>query len=88
MSVTDIVLHTYVRLIATAIIYAWIYNSTKGSLFLVMVAHAGHNLAGTLIQNPPPGGMNVLVLVDLMYLALAIVVVLMTNPRTLTRATR
>ncbi|MGZ6392310.1 MAG: CPBP family intramembrane glutamic endopeptidase [Ktedonobacterales bacterium] len=32
------VVQTYVRLIATAILYAWLYNSTHGSLFLVMVA--------------------------------------------------
>src|SRR2546423_7309637 len=41
---SDVVL-TFVRLIATSIIYAWIYNGTNGSLLLVMLAHAGHNLA-------------------------------------------
>lgn len=41
---SDIVL-TFVRLIATSIVYAWIYNRTQGSLLIVMLAHAGHNLA-------------------------------------------
>ena len=41
---SDVVL-TVVRLTATSILYAWIYNSTQGSLLLVMLAHAGHNLA-------------------------------------------
>jgi hypothetical protein len=37
---------TNIRLISMAIIYASIYNSTSGNLFLVMAAYAGHN-AGT-----------------------------------------
>jgi len=36
---------TFVRLIATSVIYAWLFNSTRGSLLIVMLAHAGHNLA-------------------------------------------
>ena len=36
---------TFVRLVATSIVYAWIYNGTQGSLLIVMLAHAGHNLA-------------------------------------------
>ena len=36
---------TVIRLIATSIIYAWLFNSTRGSLLIVMLAHAGHNLA-------------------------------------------
>ena len=43
---------TYIRLISTAVIYAWIYNSTSGSLSLVMVAHAGHNIATELVRIP------------------------------------
>lgn len=40
---------TFVRLISTAIIYAWLYNSTGGSLLIVMLAHAGHNVAVRII---------------------------------------
>jgi uncharacterized protein len=76
---------TYVRLISTAIIYAWMYNSTKGSLFLVMVAHAGHNIAIELIHVPADGAHTVPVITALLYLTAAIAVVLMTGPRTLSR---
>lgn len=76
---------TYIRLISTAIIYGWLYNSTKGSLFLVMIAHAGHNIATELIQIPTTGTNVVPVIIALLYLAAAIAVVLMTGPRTLSR---
>lgn len=39
---------TYLRLISTAVIYAWIYQRTA-SLLLVMLAHAGHNVAVDLL---------------------------------------
>lgn len=38
------VAETYVRLVSTAIVYGWLYGIT-GSLLLVMLAHAGHNIA-------------------------------------------
>lgn len=77
---------TYIRLISTAIIYGWIYNSTNGSLFLVMVAHAGHNIATELIQLPAQGTDVIPVIIALLYLTAAIAVVLMTEPRTLSRS--
>ncbi len=82
MSLTDVLVTQYLRLIATAVIYAWIYNSTKGSLFLVMVAHAAHNVTVDLM--PMVGGSAVIV--ALSYVAVAIVVVLTTDPRTLTNS--
>ena len=82
MSLTDVIVTQYLRLIATAVIYAWIYNSTKGSLFLVMVAHAAHNVTVGLM--PMVGGGAVIV--ALSYVAVAIVVVLTTDPRTLTNS--
>jgi membrane protease YdiL (CAAX protease family) len=36
---------TFIRLISTSILYAWLFNSTRGSLLIVMLAHAGHNVA-------------------------------------------
>lgn len=36
---------TFVRLISTSVIYAWLYHRTNGSLPIVMLAHAGHNIA-------------------------------------------
>jgi membrane protease YdiL (CAAX protease family) len=82
LSLTDVLVTQYLRLIATSVIYGWMYNSTKGSLFLVMVAHAGHNTATNVL--PGVGGSPVIV--ALSYVAVAIVVVLMTKPRTLSRS--
>jgi CAAX protease family protein len=71
---------TYMRLISTSIVYAWMYNSTKGSLFLVMVAHAGHNIAAALIQTPSSGVHSHLI-IALFYLGTAIAVTVMTKAR-------
>src|SRR5215831_16431658 len=75
-------LATYVRLTSTAVIYAWMYNSTNGSLLIVMLAHLGHNLAAHLIPMPPDGGRQHLINA-LAYFVVAIVVILMTYPRML-----
>jgi hypothetical protein len=76
---------TYVRLVSTAIVYAWMYNSTNGSLLIAMLAHLGHNLAASLIPTPADGGRQHLI-IALTYLVVAIVVVLMTQQRTLLRS--
>jgi membrane protease YdiL (CAAX protease family) len=73
---------TYVRLTSTAIVYAWMYNNTDGSLLIAMLAHLGHNLAVSLIPTPSDGGRRHLI-IALIYLALAMVVILWTEPRTL-----
>jgi len=78
---------TYVRLTSTAIIYAWMYNSTKGSLIIAMLAHLGHNLAASLIPTPVDGGWRHMT-IALSYLVVAVIVVLMTEPRTLCRQSR
>ncbi len=75
---------TYIRLVSTAIVYAWMYNSTNGSLFIAMLAHLGHNLAASLIPIPPDGGRQHLI-IALTYFVVAIVVVLSTQPQTLCR---
>lgn len=79
-------IQTYVRLIATAILYAWLYNSTRGSLLLVMVAHAGHNIALDLIQLPAGGADEVSIIIALLYLAAALVVIWATGSRRLARS--
>lgn len=79
------VVQTYIRLISTSIVYAWAYNSTNGSLFLVMVAHAGHNLAINLIPIPTEGRDTVSLLIALLYMAAAIAVVMTAGSRTLSR---
>ena len=75
---------TYIRLVSTAIVYAWMYNSTNGSLFIAMLAHLGHNLAASLIPIPPDGGRQHLI-IALTYFVVAVVVVLSTQPQTLCR---
>ncbi len=83
---SDVVL-TFVRLIAMAIVYAWLYNSTGGSLLIVMLAHAGHNIAVRLVpldatlQHGDP-------VVTLLYGLAAAIVVAVTGPRWLNRDTR
>jgi membrane protease YdiL (CAAX protease family) len=84
LSFTDVVVTQYLRLIGTAVIYAWLYNSSNGSLLLVMIAHAAHNLTVDLM--PQVGGSPVIV--ALSYVTVAIVVVLMTDPKTLVRQSR
>jgi membrane protease YdiL (CAAX protease family) len=80
------VVQTFVRLISTAVIYAWIYNSTHGSLLAVMVAHAGHNIATSLIPDPSMDAAHLKPFIDaVLYAVVAIAVVLATNRGTLTR---
>ena len=74
---------TFLRVIATAIVYAWLYNNT-GSLLIVMLAHAGHNIAvrlvplDTTVQHGDP-------VVTLLYGVAAAIVVVLTGPRWLNR---
>ena len=66
---------TFVRLTATSVVYAWLLNSTHGSLLIVMLAHAGHNIAAQVV--PLPGGTQQGDPVTaLLYLAAAVIVVL------------
>lgn len=75
---------TYLRLTATAVIYAWMYNNTNGSLLIVMLAHLGHNLAASLIPAPADGGRQHLI-VAFSYLVIGMGVILWTDSRTLRR---
>jgi len=81
-TVTDVIL-TFGRLIATSIVYAWLLNST-GSLWIVMLAHAGHNLAvrfvpfSTSIQHGDP-------VTTILYAIVAAVVVGFAGARWLSR---
>lgn len=73
---------TYIRLTSTAVLYAWMYNSTNGSLFIAMIAHLGHNLAASLVPTPADGGQQHLI-IALLYCVGAMIVVFATDPRTL-----
>jgi len=72
---------TYVRLTATAVLYAWMYNSTNGSLLIAMLAHTGHNLAASFMPAPPQS--TQLLINAIAYLLVATLVVLVTDWRTL-----
>jgi membrane protease YdiL (CAAX protease family) len=79
-------IQTFVRLMATAVIYAWIYNSTNGSLLAVMIAHAGHNIWTAFIPGPPDDPAHVSPIIGAaLYALVALVVVAFTNWHTLTR---
>jgi uncharacterized protein len=73
---------TFIRLTSTAVIYAWMYNSTNRSLFIPMIAHLGHNFGASLIPTPADGGQQHLI-IALLYSVVAIVLVFATDPRTL-----
>jgi membrane protease YdiL (CAAX protease family) len=72
-------------MISTSILYAWLYNSTNGSLILVMVAHAGHNLAIDFIPLPENDGGVAPLLIAILYLVAAVAVVLSTDAKSLRR---
>src|SRR5439155_18077184 len=74
---SDVIL-TLVRLVSTSIVYAWLYNSTRGSLLIVMLAHAGHNLAFRFVPlaDSVQHGDSI---VAMLYVLAAIVVVLATS---------
>ncbi|HEV2029284.1 MAG TPA: CPBP family intramembrane glutamic endopeptidase [Candidatus Dormibacteraeota bacterium] len=76
---------TYLRLTSTAILYAWLYNSTRGSLLLVLVAHGAFNIASSIVQTPASDVHTIPIIVAVLHGLAALVVVLATNPRTLTR---
>ncbi len=44
-----------VALIPTSVLFAWVFNHTGGSILLVILLHATHNLAGPPM--PPDGGL-------------------------------
>jgi membrane protease YdiL (CAAX protease family) len=80
LSVADDV-QTIVRLVSTAVIYGWLYNSTGGSLPIVMVAHAAHNIAIDLLPAQVIGTSLGAWTVASLYGVAAIAVILGTNAR-------
>lgn len=76
---------TFLRLISTSVVYAWLYNSTGGSLLIVMLAHAGHNIAARIVPAAGSGNHGDPVVAGL-YAVAAIAVVVATGSRWLTRS--
>jgi membrane protease YdiL (CAAX protease family) len=75
---------TYLRLTSTAVLYAWLYNSTRGSLLLVLVAHGAFNIDNSIVQSPASDVHMIPIIVAVLHGVAALAVVLATNPRTLT----
>ena len=75
---------TYLRLTATAILYAWLYNSSRGSLLLVLVAHGAFNVDSSIVQTPASDVHTIPIIVAILHGVAALGIVLATNPRTLT----
>jgi len=75
----DGVILTFVRLTATSVVYAWLLNRTRGSLLIVMLAHAGHNVAAQVV--PLPGGtQHADPVTALLYVLAAVIVVAVDRP--------
>lgn len=75
---------TFIRLIATSIVYAWLFNSTRGSLLIVMLAHAGHNLAVRFVP-PADSVQHGDPVVTGLYVLAAVAVLVWTGSRWLSR---
>ncbi len=62
------------RMVATAILYGWLYIRTGGSLPVVMLAHAGHNIAVDVLPfaDAPDGGGLPLTIISSLYALLAL----------------
>lgn len=77
---------TYLRLTSTAILYGWLYNSTRGSLLVVLLAHGGFNIASSMVQSPAADVHTIPIIVAVLHGLAALAVIIATNPRTLTRS--
>jgi len=76
---------TYVRLVSTAILYAWLYNNSGGSLLLVLLAHGAYNVDNSIVQTPASDVHTLPIIVAVLHAVAALAVVAATNPHTLTR---
>ncbi|OLC27386.1 MAG: hypothetical protein AUJ02_07670 [Chloroflexi bacterium 13_1_40CM_3_65_12] len=69
---------TLVRLTALSVLFAWLYNSTGGSLLIVMVAHAGYDVGVNLV--PGAYGNHTDPVLVVLFAAAAITVALVVGP--------
>jgi membrane protease YdiL (CAAX protease family) len=75
---------TYLRLTSTAVLYAWLFNSTRGSLLVVLLAHGAFNIDNSIVQTPASDVHTIPIIVAILHGLAALGVVLATDPRTLT----
>ena len=67
-----------VRLTSLSVLFAWLYNSTGGSLLIVMVAHAGYDMGVNLV--PGANGNHADPVLVVMLAAVAITVAIVVGP--------
>jgi len=67
--------------VSTAVIYAWLYNASRGSLPVVLVAHAGHNLAVDTMPVESIGSEAGALIMAGLYLAAATILIAATRGR-------
>jgi uncharacterized protein len=82
-----LILLSYVRLISAAVIYGWIYARTGGSVLLVMLAHAAHNLAIAFLPGDLFATITMPLIISVLYLAAAILLVSVKSGQLLRRPT-
>lgn len=75
----------FVGITAGSVLLTWLYNSTGNSLLIVMVAHAGFDLALINVPLLAVNGLLLPILIMLIYCVAAAIVVLMTGPHNLCR---
>ncbi len=65
---------------ALSVIYAWLYNGSRQSLPVAMVAHAGHNIANNIVSSKG-SGLDIGEIVTVLYAASAIAIIFLTRKR-------
>lgn len=74
--------------VAASVLYTWLYNGTKGSLLLVTLFHASSNTAGVFMpmaNTVSSGNMGAYVIFVFLEIAAAILIIVTTGPRRLSR---
>ena len=77
-----------VHTLAASVLYAWLYNGTKGSLLLVTLFHAASNTVGVffpMANTVSSGNMGAYIFFVLLEVLAAIVIVVVTGPERLSR---